>query len=87
MDINETATTKPDNVNHPAHYCKGGIECIKAIEASMSAEAFKGYLKGCCLKYLWRYEVKGGVESLQKARVYIDWLIEQAQIDEANGAV
>lgn len=20
-----------DNVNHPAHYCKGGIECIDSI--------------------------------------------------------
>lgn len=30
-----------DNVNHPNHYCQGGIECIKAIEASMSTDGFK----------------------------------------------
>ena len=25
-----------DNVNHPAHYTQGGIECIDAIEAAVS---------------------------------------------------
>ena len=78
MDINETATSKttPDNVNHPAHYTKGGVECIAAIKASMNPESFRGYCKGNCLKYIWRYEEKGGLESLQKARVYLEWLIE-----------
>lgn len=68
--------TDPDPVEHPQHYCKGGIECIDAIRASMSKEAFAGYCKGNCLKYLWRYEAKGGVESLRKAEVYLKWLIE-----------
>lgn len=63
-------------VEHPAHYCKGGIECIEAIKASMSREAFAGYCKGNVQKYLWRYEAKGGVESLKKAQVYLNWLIE-----------
>ncbi len=65
-----------DPVNHPAHYTSGGIECIDAIRASMSREAFAGYCKGNCMKYLWRYEAKGGVESLKKAQVYLGWLIE-----------
>jgi len=51
-----------DNVNHPIHYTSGGIECLDAIKASMSEEAFKGSLKGNCLKYLWKYEQKGGRE-------------------------
>ena len=34
-----------DPVN-PEHYKLGDIECIAAIRASMSTEAFKGYLKG-----------------------------------------
>ena len=25
-----------DNVKHPSHYCKGGIECIDAIKAAIS---------------------------------------------------
>lgn len=65
-----------DNVKHPEHYTQGGIECIEAIKASMSREAFAGYCKGNALKYLWRYEKKGGVEDLRKAAVYLGWLIE-----------
>ena len=47
--------TEPDPVEHPSHYCKGGIECIDAIRASMSREAFAGYCKGNLMKYVWRY--------------------------------
>ena len=60
-----------DMVNSPPHYNEGGIECIDAIEASMSQEAFRGYLKGNMLKYLWRYEHKGGKEDLDKANWYL----------------
>ena len=67
---------KPENVTHPTHYTQGGIECIEAIRASMSREAFAGYCKGNAMKYLWRYAHKGGVEDLHKASVYLDWLIE-----------
>ena len=70
------AHKRADAVYHPAHYCRGGIECIDAIRASMSKEAFAGYCKGNAIKYLWRYEDKGGVESLKKAQVYLGWLID-----------
>ena len=66
-----------DNVNHPVHYTSGGIECIEAIKASMSTEQYRGYLKGNTLKYLWRYDLKGGLEDLQKAIVYLGWLIQE----------
>jgi len=68
-----------DMVNHPEHYTKGGIECIDAIRASMSKEAFAGYCKGNCLKYIWRYEDKNGIEDLQKAAVYLKWLLETVE--------
>ena len=64
-----------DNIN-PDHY-KGDIQCIDAIKASMSEEQFKGHLKACSLKYLWRYEEKNGVEDLRKARWYLDKLIAE----------
>jgi len=64
-----------DPVNQPVHYTSGAVECIDAIEASMSAEAFKGFLKGNIQKYVWRYETKGGVQSLQKAQWYLNRLI------------
>ena len=60
-----------DMVNSPPHYNSGEIECIEAIEASMSQEAFRGYLKGNMLKYIWRYENKGGKEDLDKANWYL----------------
>ena len=66
-----------DVVNNPDHYNTGNIECIDAIEESMSSVAFKGYLKGNCLKYLWRYDYKGKqVEDLQKAGWYLNKLTE-----------
>ena len=65
-----------DKVNHPAHYTQGAVECIEAIKASMTASEFRGYLKGNAMKYMWRYQHKGGVEDLKKARWYLDRLIE-----------
>lgn len=47
-----------DNVNHPSHYTQGDVECIAAIEASMTPLEFLGYLKGTVIKYLWRYPNK-----------------------------
>jgi hypothetical protein len=64
-----------DQVNRPTHYTSGSIECIDAIESSMTGEAFAGFLKGNVQKYMWRYENKGGVESLQKAQWYLNRLI------------
>lgn len=69
-----------DNVNHPSHYTTGGIECIDAMKASMTSEAFLGYLKGNIQKYLWRYEKKlAPAEDLKKARWYLDRLIAEVQ--------
>ena len=65
-----------DKVNNPHHYNTGDIECIDAIKASMSPEAFKGYLKGNTEKYLWRYSYKNGLEDLKKARWYLNYLIQ-----------
>ena len=69
-----------DPVEQPDHYNKGAIEAIEAIKASMHPQEYKGYLKGNCLKYLWRYEYKNGVEDLRKARVYLDWLIKEVAL-------
>jgi hypothetical protein len=44
----------------------------------MTPEAFKGYLKGNTLKYLWRYERKGkSIEDLKKAEWYLRKLISE----------
>mgnify|MGYP003113671503 FL=1 len=65
-----------DMVNSPPHYNSGNIECIDAIQESMSSEAFRGYLKGNIQKYIWRYENKKGVEDLKKAQWYLNKLIK-----------
>jgi len=71
---------KPDLVNHPPHYFDGGIECIEAIEAQLTSEEYRGYLKGNIAKYVWRERHKGGTESLKKARWYLDRLLELDEI-------
>ena len=74
-----------DVVNKPSHYNTGSIECIEGIQASMSAEAFAGYLKGNCMKYLWRYDYKGKpVEDLQKAQWYLAELIKELLFEEED---
>ena len=68
---------KEDMVGAPYHYNTGNIECIDAIEESMSSVAYKGYLKGNSMKYLWRYDYKGKqVEDLQKAGWYLNKLTD-----------
>lgn len=65
-----------DNVNHPAHYTAGGIECIDALAAA--TEGLHGIEAVCtanAIKYLWRWKRKNGTEDLQKAIWYIERLI------------
>lgn len=73
-----------DTVNSPAHYqSENGIECIEAIRAQLTAEEFRGYIKGNIAKYVWRERTKGGDESLRKAKWYLDKLIETLADDTA----
>ena len=67
-----------DNVNHPAHYKQGDIECIDAIKAALTPEEFRGYLKGNIIKYTWRERMKGNIESLKKAAWYLRRLTNDA---------
>lgn len=74
-------TPKVDMVNSPPHYNSGGVECIEAIKASMTPEAYRGYLKGNVLKYLWRYEKKSvPLQDVQKAQWYLVKLIEALEV-------
>jgi hypothetical protein len=72
----KTDSTPTDLVNSPAHYKTGDVECIEAIEASLTKDAFRGYLKGNIEKYVWRYETKGNPkQDLEKAQWYLNKLI------------
>jgi hypothetical protein len=62
-----------DNINHPAHYKTGGIETIDFLEAKLTPEEFRGYLRGNILKYLSRAGSKGNYEEdMLKARWYLN---------------
>ena len=69
-----------DMVNAPPHYNQAGIECIDAIAAATSG---KTGIEAVCvanvIKYLWRYELKNGVEDVKKARWYLDRLIGELE--------
>lgn len=68
------AATLNDDVNHPKHYQRGGVECIDVVEGM-------GFLRGNAMKYLWRAGQKdasadGEIQDLEKARWYISREIE-----------
>ena len=73
-----------DMVNSPAHYNKAGIETIDIIQ-SVTGDGFETYLQGNILKYICRYKYKNGVEDLEKARWYLNRLIETKVGEEYNG--
>ena len=67
-----------DNIN-PAHYKVGGIETIDFIEAKLTAEEYRGYLRGNVLKYMSRADHKGDrLENLKKAQWYLNREIGKA---------
>jgi len=77
-----------DNVNHPAHYTAGGIECIDAIDAALTGvSGGHAYATGAAIKYLWRWQRKNGVEDLRKAVWYINRMIETLGCDHDAGSV
>ena len=66
-----------NNINHPAHYCQGGIECIEAIKAAtIGLMGMEAVCTANAIKYLWRWKRKNGTEDLRKART--------ARISEGN---
>jgi hypothetical protein len=63
-----------DEVTNPKHYDKVGF-AIQPIEYITKNEL--DFLEGNVIKYVSRYQHKGGVNDLLKARTYIDFLIER----------
>lgn len=63
-----------DPVNHPRHYTNhpSGIECIQITE-------HMSFTVGNAIKYLWRADLKNGVEDLKKAAWYVQREIEKRE--------
>lgn len=82
-----SATTAPppkraeaDNVNHPAHYTAGSIECIEALEAATTGLAgVEAFCTANAIKYLWRWKRKNGAEDLNKAIWYINHILSRLE--------
>lgn len=74
-----------DNVNHPDHYTSGDIEVIDYIRDKLNKEEFTGYCIGNVIKYVSRWRMKGGVEDLRKAHVYLGWAIENETDNSFDG--
>ena len=69
---------KPDMVNHPPHYTKGGIECIDAIEAAVAGlEGPEAVYTAHALRYTWRWKHKNGLEDVEKAIWYLQRLADR----------
>lgn len=67
-----------DNVNHPAHYTQGGVECIDALAAATTnLQGLEAVCTANAIKYLWRWKGKNGIEDLKKAKWYIDKLLNK----------
>lgn len=71
-----------DAIN-PAHYQRDGMECIDAIAAAVqNLSGIEAYCTGAAIKYLWRWDEKGGVEDLRKALWYINYTADQREQDD-----
>jgi len=67
---------EPDPIR-PSHYTNSTIECINALQAFLTPEEFKGFLRGNIVKYLWRANLKNSPsEDSQKAQWYLNKLVE-----------
>lgn len=64
---------EPSNTLSPTHYSRFKIQPLDFI-----AENSLDFLQGNIIKYVCRYDAKNGLEDLQKARVYLDRLIEKS---------
>lgn len=72
VDSNVTIEPTKEEIKNPKRYNKlGKLECWDVI-----VDQEMNFLEGSVLKYLWRYKEKNGVHDLEKAKVYIDKIIE-----------
>ena len=69
-----------DMVNHPAHYNKGPVECLDAIESAvMGLRGIEAVYAAHVIRYVWRYPMKNGLEDLKKAEFYLQRLIREVE--------
>lgn len=68
----EETVASSEDIKKPKRYNKRGkLECWDVI-----LDQEMNFLEGSVLKYLWRYKEKNGIHDLEKAKIYIDKIIE-----------
>jgi Protein of unknwon function (DUF3310) len=75
-----TSPAEHDQVNHPSHYTShpSGVECIQITR-------HMGFNLGNALKYIWRADLKNGVEDLEKAIWYLQDEIAKRKKSSSRG--
>ena len=71
-------TEEKDNIN-PDHYGNSGIDVIDFCQANNL-----DFMQGNVIKYVFRYKNKNGLEDLEKAKEYIDRMIENLLDEEES---
>ena len=76
--------SKDAMVSHPAHYqSETGLEVIDVIEAfTFDLKGIEATDTGNVLKYMCRWKNKNGVQDLEKARWYLEHLIDHVKLLE-----
>lgn len=65
------STQNNEDATSPTHYSRWKIQPLDFI-----SQNGLDFLRGNIIKYIMRYDAKNGVEDLQKAKVYLEKLIE-----------
>lgn len=65
-----------DMINKPPHYHLNGMDTFTFLKEGFPPEVFRGFCIGNIIKYTQRYQLKGGIEDLEKVVKYTTELIE-----------
>lgn len=68
-----------NDIAQQPHYTQWKIQPITFITANAL-----NFCQGNVIKYVMRYKAKNGLEDLKKAKVYIDYLIQELETGEVK---
>lgn len=69
-----------DYVNRPQHYADRKFEVIDVMKDTQDFARYVGYLEGCVIKYIMRWDKKDNpVQDLRKAQWYLERLIGEVE--------
>jgi hypothetical protein len=73
-----------DLVNNPPHYNSSPAKCSQCLHPIECIEVTRhmSFNLGNAVKYLWRWQNKGGLEDLKKARWYLEDAINELEKKE-----